>query len=227
MHILYLNPNSTASMTESIVAAARTALPAAATVMGWTNDDGPPAIQGPEDGAAAIPGLLARLAAAREAGVDVIVIACFDDTGLNDLRAAAHCPVLGIGQSAYAMAGLLGRRFSVITTLAVSVPVIRDNIRRQGFDSNCAAIRPTGLPVLTVEAGGEAVVHRIAQEIAAAAREDGGATAVLGCAGMAGLREAITAKTAFPIIDGVRASAYLAMAAAGIDRPRSGKGEPA
>jgi allantoin racemase len=170
MRILYINPNSTSSMTEAVATCARKALPADCEVLGWTNHHGPPAIQGPADGEAALPGLLARLDPAREAGVDAIVIACFDDTGLEALRAAAHCPVLGIGQAAYAMAALLGGPFAVVTTLAVSVPVIAGNIERQGFARHCAAIRPTGLPVLEVEAGGARVLERIGQQIALAAR---------------------------------------------------------
>lgn len=220
MRILYLNPNSTEAMTESVVASARAVVQPGDEVLGWTNSGGPPAIQGPEDGAAAVPGLQALLEPARQIGADAIVIACFDDTGLAEIRAAAHCPVLGIGQSAYAMAGLLGRRFSVVTTLDVSVPVIAANIRDQGFDGNCAAVRPTGLPVLAVEAGGDAVIARILDEIAAAAAEDGAGAAVLGCAGMTGLREEIAARAALPVIDGVQASALLAMAVAAVGGPR-------
>lgn len=215
MRILYLNPNSTHAMTESVVENARAALPAEVEVLGWTNEGAPPAIQGPEDGAAAVPGLLAQLGAASRTGADAIVIACFDDTGLDQIRAAAHCPVLGIGQSAYTMARLLGRRFSVVTTLAVSVPVIRDNIHHQGFAPDCAGVRPTGLPVLQVEAGGEAVIRRIADEIALAADQDGATAAILGCAGMAGLRQDLAARAPITVIDGVRASARLAVALAG------------
>lgn len=223
MRILYLNPNSTEAMTESVVESARAALTpmpgsgpgSRIEVLGWTNTGAPSAIQGPEDGAAAVPGLLAQLGAARKAGADAIVIACFDDTGLDQIRAAAHCPVLGIGQSAYTMARLLGRRFSVVTTLAVSVPVIRDNIRHQGFAPDCTGVRPTGLPVLEVEAGGETVIARIADEIALAADQDGAGVAVLGCAGMAGLRGELAARAPIPVIDGVRASARLALALAG------------
>ncbi len=70
-------------MTEAMVAAARAALPGV-EVLGWTNTDGPPAIQGPEDGAAAVPGCCALLPAAAQAGVEAMVIGCFDDTGLAE-----------------------------------------------------------------------------------------------------------------------------------------------
>lgn len=216
MRLLYLNPNSTEAMTHSVVAVARAALPGH-EVLGWTNTDGPPAIQGPEDGEAAIPGLLALLPRTRAEGVDAIVIACFDDTGLARLRALAHCPVLGIGQSAFHVAALLGGSFAVVTTLAVSVPVIADNIAAAGFGPACVGVRASGLPVLEVEAGGPAVEDRLASEIAAAAR-DGAQSVILGCAGMAALLPALGPRAPLPLIDGVRASAHLAAALVGYSR---------
>lgn len=218
MKLLYINPNSTEAMTRSVVAAARAVLPQA-EVSGWTNRSGPPAIQGPEDGAAAVPGLMAMLPQAQAEAVDVIVIACFDDTGLSELRAAAHCPVLGIGQSAYVMAGLLGARFSVVTTLAVSVPVIAGNIARLGI-TGCAAVRPSGLPVLAVDEGHEETRRVLAQHIATAAAEDGVDVVVLGCAGMAALEADMAARTGVRLVDGVAASARLAGAIAGMSAPR-------
>lgn len=89
MRLIYINPNSTAAMTDAIVAVARQAA-REHEVIGWTNRDGPPAIQGPEDGAKAVTGIAALLPEARKAGADAIVIACFDDTGLAEIRAAAQ-----------------------------------------------------------------------------------------------------------------------------------------
>ena len=212
MRILYMNPNATASMTEAIVAAARAAAPEGVEILGWTNRDGPPSIQGPGDAALALPGLMAGCPA--PGAVDAIVIACFDDMGLAELRAAAPCPVLGIGQSAYVMAGLLGQRFSVVTSLAVSVPVIEGNIRGSGQQGRCASVRASGLPVLTIEAGAEATRARLAAEMLRARDEDSAGAVVLGCAGMAALGPDLARRTGMRVIDGVRASVGLAVAAA-------------
>ncbi|WP_420326003.1 aspartate/glutamate racemase family protein [Mameliella sp.] len=214
MKIAYINPNATEAMTDGIVEAARLALPGA-EIFGMTNSDGPAAIEGPEDGAAAVPGLLARLGPARDQGADAIVIACFDDTGLAEAQAQAGCPVLGIGQASYVMAQLLGLRFSVVTSLPVSIPVIDENIDTSGFRGLCASVRASGLPVLTIEAGAPETVARIADEIEAARVEDGAACAILGCAGMAPLTSELAKETTIPLIDGVAASAMLAQAAAG------------
>lgn len=212
MRLLFINPNSTEAMTETIAEAAIRAAPPGVEIVARTNAAGPPAIQGPADGAAAVPGLLAEIDRAGD-GFDAIVIACFDDTGLAEARARAPCPVLGIGQAAYLAALLIGRRFSVVTTLAVSVPVLEENLAAYGLAGACARVRASGVPVLEVERA----VAVIAAEAERAAAEDGVDAIVLGCAGMAGLTQAL-AGLPVPAIDGVAAAARLAIAAAGMAR---------
>lgn len=58
MRIAVINPNSTASMTEKIASAARMVAPGV-EIEARTCVGAPPAIQGPEDGALAVPFLLA------------------------------------------------------------------------------------------------------------------------------------------------------------------------
>jgi allantoin racemase len=215
--LLFLNPNSTVAMTESVVTTARAVLPEA-EILGWTNSDGPPAIQGPEDGDAALPGLLALLPKAQEAGVEVIVIACFDDTGLEELRAKAHCPVIGIGQAAYHMALLMGQSYGVVTTMAGSVPVIEDNIERLGFEGACLGVVPSNIPVLDVEEGRPEVLDRLSTEISAMGARGAGSV-ILGCAGMTAHHAALSAATGVRLIDGVRAATVLAEAMARLNTP--------
>ncbi|MBC7138155.1 MAG: aspartate/glutamate racemase family protein [Defluviimonas sp.] len=213
MKLLFLNPNSTAAMTGAMLAAARAADPVA-EITGWTNTSGPPAIEGPEDGAAAVAGLLSMLPAARQAGFDVIVIGCFDDTGLAEVRAAAHCPVIGIGQAAFHMATLLGHRVSVVTTLEVSVPVITANIAAYGLAGQVAKVRASGLGVLEVEQARPATLARLEDEIARAGAQDGISGVILGCAGMAPLAGRLGAGSGLAVIDGVAAATRLARALA-------------
>lgn len=219
MRLLYINPNATRTMTDDMVAVAQAHVPQA-EVIGWTNTDGPPSIQGVADGQAALPGILAMLPKARLAGADAIVIGCFDDTGLAQMRERAHCPVIGIGQAAYVTAALLGQRFSVVTTLDVSVPILRDNIETLGFAPHCTAVRASGISVLAVEEGSEETRARLAAEINIAAKEDQIATVVLGCAGMAPLAGDLSRRTSVKLIDGVAASAGLAGHLVQMVRPR-------
>ncbi|PWW03857.1 allantoin racemase [Hoeflea marina] len=214
MHILVINPNSTASMTRSIETAARLAARPGTQITAINPTDTPASIQGPEDGLATLPGLFSLFESAVMApgGYDACVIACFDDTGLMELRRRAAIPVIGIGEAAFQMAMLLGQRFSVVTTLSVSIPVIEDNLRAYGYASRCIRVRASEVPVLALESDAEASADAIAAEIGRAMREDRPDAIVLGCAGMAGLAERMSDAYRLPVIDGVAAAIALAEA---------------
>ena len=209
MRVLVINPNSTHSMTDGIVATARAAAAPDVTVDGCTNDSGPPAIQGEADGLAATPGVVQRVTGAAADGYDAAIIACFDDTGLAEARAVVPIPVIGIGQAAFHAAMIFGQ-FSVVTTLPVSVPVIEQNIARYGMTGACAKVRASGLQVLSLESDPEAARARLEDCARAAAAEDQANALVLGCAGMSNFGAAMTAVSGLPAIDGVAAAIGLA-----------------
>lgn len=206
--IVIINPNSTVSMTDAMVETAKKAVPGR-NVVGWTSTKGPPAIQGIQDGEAAVRPLLELVKKADEAGAKAIIIGCFDDTGLDAARALATCPVIGIGQAAYHLAALYGRRFSVVTTLDVSVPILTDNIRAYGLDRNLGRVRASGVPVLALENDRENATRQIMDEIRKALREDDVDSVVLGCAGMVHIADEAD-DLPVKLIDGVRAAAHLA-----------------
>ena len=210
LHIV--NPNTTASMTQGIAEAARAVAPSDVEVTATEPDFGPASIEGVYDGAFAVPGMLARIAEAERAGADAHLIACFDDTGLDAARSLAQAPVIGIGEAAYHAASMLGIRFSVVTTLSRSIPVIEDNLTRYGLARRCARVRATDIPVLALEAGGAET--KIGDEIARALSEDGADCIVLGCAGMAGMAARLSAAYRVPVVDGVAAGVVFATAMA-------------
>ena len=128
--VAFINPNSTIAMTTSCARSFVAQLPKDYHVEAITNHQAPTAIQGPEDGDAAVPGVLNIIS---NGNFDAYVIACFDDTGLAEARTITQKPVIGIGQASFHLAALSSGRFSVLTTLAVSIPVIAENIEAQGF----------------------------------------------------------------------------------------------
>jgi allantoin racemase len=205
--IVLINPNSTAAMTDAMV---ETASKAGVVLEGWTSLDGPPAIQGLEDGEACIPPLLALVRKASDAGAHAIIIGCFDDTGLDAARDIASCPVIGIGQAAYHMAVLSGRRFSVVTTLDVSVPILKNNIHAYGFTSQLARVRASGVPVLDLETDPVGTAPVVVGEIERAVTEDKVDVVVLGCAGMVHIPAYFSDEGSVRLIDGVTSAAQLA-----------------
>lgn len=207
--IVLINPNSTQSMTTSMLATARAAAPNA-QIDGWTSHDGPAAIQGPTDGDLAAPPLLALVQKANQARARAVIIGCFDDTALSEARKIAHCPVIGIGQAALYAAASIAERFSVITTLPVSVPIIADNIARYGLSSRVSQVRASDVPVLALETDPDAATAQVISEIVTAEREDNITAAVLGCGGMVDIAQQAAAQSSLHLIDGVRVAALIA-----------------
>jgi allantoin racemase len=216
MRLHIVNPNSTVSMTEKIAIAARRAAAAGTEIISTTSSDGPVSIEGYYDGALAISSLLAQIdaneCAKADGPVDAHIIACFDDTGLDAARCAASAPVVGIGEAAYHIACLVARRFSVITTLSRSIPVLEENLARYGLSSRCARVRASEVPVLSLEEPASGARGRITDEIAAAIREDRADAVVLGCAGMADFCADLAAEHGVPVVEGVSAAVRLAEA---------------
>lgn len=208
MAYLIINPNSTAAMTEAMLEVARAAVPGV-TLEGWTSAGGPPAIQGHADGLKAAPPLLELIDKAGAEGFEGIIIACFDDTALEQAQTRATVPVIGIGQAAYHAAALRGWSFSVVTTLPISVPILEENIIRYGFEHLLGKVRASDVPVLALEEDPEAATEAVAAETARAMAGDGVDCVILGCAGMAKLTAHLRARFDKPVIDGVESAARL------------------
>lgn len=228
MRLHIVNPNSTASMTEKIAAAARRAATPDTGIVATTSSEAPVSIEGYYDGALATPGLLRQIdaveSARAEVPVDAHIIACFDDTGLDAARCLANAPVVGIGEAAYHMACFVAHRFSVVTTLSRSIPVLEANLSRYGLSTRCARVRASEVPVLDLEDAASTARRRISQEVAAAIAEDRIEAIVLGCAGMADLSADLSSEHGVPVIEGVSAAVRLAeaLAALGLKTSKTG-----
>jgi allantoin racemase len=210
MKILVINPNTTTSMTDKIAKAARAVARPDTEIVAASSQDGPASIQGFLDVATCVPGLLNEVIQHKE--VDAIVIACFDDTGLDAVRSLVSVPVLGIGEAAYHAASMIANKFSVITTLSRSVPGLENNLLRYGLAQKCACVRATEIPVLKLEEGDPATLDKIRLEIHASINEDKAEAIVLGCAGMADLMAQLSEEFGLPVIDGVSAGVTFAEA---------------
>lgn len=210
MRILVVNPNTTISMTEKIGAAARRVAMAGTEIVAVNSSSGPASIEGFYDEAMSLAGLMAVIR--NSADHDAVVIACFDDTGLDAARCLTDKPVIGIGEAAYHMASMISNKFSVVTTLARSVPALEHNLHRYGLMARCARVRSSDVAVLELERPGSDARNRISAEIGRALVEDRAEAIVLGCAGMADLAEALAREHGLPVLDGVTCAVAMAEA---------------
>ena len=210
------NPNSTAAMTAQIERAAR-AVAAPGTVIRATTAKGTPvSIEGHADEALAVPAMLDQIRAADAEGAAAHIIACFDDCGLWAAREVAAAPVLGICEAAVRVASMLAKRFSIVTTLPRSVPIIEDLVDLYGAARQCPKVRAVALPVLALDADPKTAREKLLAEARRAVDGDGAEAIVLGCAGMAEMAEWLSGELNAPVIDGVAAAVKLGEALAGL-----------
>lgn len=208
MRLLVVNPNTTASMTEKIGQVARRVASPGTEIVAVNPAEGPASIEGYYDEAISLAGLLRVIRQAE--GFDAIIIACFDDTGLDAVRCVTDRPVIGIGEAAYHMAAMISNKFSIVTTLGRSVPALEHNLHRYGLWARCARVRSSEVAVLELEEPGSDACNRISAEIGRAVVEDRAEAIVLGCAGMADLGQRLEAEHGLPVLDGVTCAVGLA-----------------
>lgn len=147
---------------------------------------------------------------------DAVVMAGFGEHGRDGLQELITQPVLEICEASAQVAMTIARTFSVVTTLQRSVPAIEDRLVLSGLFDRCASVRAGGMSTAELDADPQAAVHRIVEEAKAAVEDDHAEAICLGCAGMAGLEEAITSQLHVPVIDGVGAAVRLAEAVVGL-----------
>jgi allantoin racemase len=208
MHIRVVNPNTTESMTALIEATARAVIGPGTTLDAVTPGMGPASIESHYDEALAVPGLLTAIAAGEREGVDGYVVACFGDPGLDAARELAGGPVVGIAEAAMHAAMLVGRAFSVVTTLSRTRGRAHDLAMRYAPVGACRGVHACDIPVLDLE-GDPTVLKRVVGLARTALDHDGSDVIVLGCAGMADLCAAAEAELGVPVIDGVAAATLL------------------
>ena len=98
---------------------------------------------------------------------------------------------------------MISAKFSVITTLSRSVPILEANLARYGLDRRCVRVRASDVPVLELEKGDPNTIERIRAEIRRSIDNDGIEAIVLGCAGMTDLMQCLSNEFGLPVVDGV------------------------
>lgn len=208
MLIKIINPNTSESMTEVIGKCARAVAHRDTQIVATQPSMGPASIESHYDEALSVPGLLDEIMRGDSQQVDGYVIACFGDPGLLAARELARGPVIGIAEAAMHTASLLGRSFSVVTTLSRTVGRAWDLAEQYGMKRFCRNVRACDVPVLALELD-PAARGLIVEQCRLALREDGADSIVLGCAGMADLCAEIAAEIQAPVIDGVTSATLL------------------
>lgn len=216
MKLWVINPNTTASMTASIGAAARAAAAPGTRVEAVQPSFGAPSIEGHYDDVWAAAGVAEQVLAGERAGAAAYVVACFGDPGLHAARELALGPVIGIAEAAFHLASMLATGFSVVTTLARTCVIAEHLVVQYGFERRCRGIHGTDIAVLELDDPGSNAYARIRDAARQALTQDRSGAVVLGCAGMADLCQRLQRELGVPVVDGVGAAVKLAEALVGL-----------
>lgn len=171
--------------------------------------DGPPGIQTQQDVEAAIPPLV-RKVGSLEAGAAAFVVACFSDPGLHALREITKRPVIGISEAGILTALTMGQRVGIIAILAASIPRHLRYYGAMGVMDRIAGELPVGLGVADLVDRERALARMT--EVGRTLREAHGADVlVMGCAGMASLRQPLQDAVGIPVVEPCQAGVAMAM----------------
>lgn len=209
MRILVVNVNTTRTMTDAIVGSARAAAASGTEIIGLTPTFGAESCEGNVESYLAALGVLDCVLKYKEP-FDAVIQAGFGEHGREALQEALDVPVVDITEAAALMAGLLGHKFGVVTTLDRTVPLIEDRLLLAGLNRRCSAVVATGLSVLELEQDHARTVATIIEKSRQIVQQHGVEVICLGCGGMAGLNEAVAQATGAPVVDGVASAVALA-----------------
>src|SRR5262245_66278751 len=114
MKLLVANPNTSAGVTDRLVAAAKLVASPGTELLPMTAPRGVPYIATRAE--AAIGAALAlEMLAERRSEIDAAIVAAFGDPGLGGARELFDFPVVGIAEAAMLVACTVGRRLAIVS----------------------------------------------------------------------------------------------------------------
>jgi Asp/Glu/hydantoin racemase len=212
MRLLLINPNTTAAVTDQMLATARSMAAPGTELVGVTGRFGTAYIASRSAYAIAGHAALDAWASAGD-GFDAVVLACFGDPGLDALRELCPVPVIGMADAAVAFAAGQGGRFGIVTGGERWQAMLHEFVAARSLTDRLSGIHtvaPTGGDIARDPATALPLLAQACRAAAAAGAE----RVILGGAGLAGLAPAIAADVPVPLIDSTLAALQAAEAAA-------------
>lgn len=140
---------------------------------------GPPHLEYRWYGQQVIAPVLELAQEAEAAGAGAVVIGCFFDVGLWELRECLRLPVVGMGEASMHIASTLGHRFSVIAGRRKWVAQIEQNALLAGMDRQLASVRDVDMGIPEALADPVAFFDRVRDAARLAVERDGAEVIVL------------------------------------------------
>jgi allantoin racemase len=209
VRILLVNVNTSAEATDAMVSAASTKAAPGTEIVGLTPAYGSAGVDSNAQSLLAAVGVMDAVRCYEE-HFDAVVVGGFGEHGREGLQELLDVPVLDIAECAAHVAMMLGRTFSVVTTLQRPVAQVEDRLLLAGLMARCASVRAVGLSTRELDDDPALSAAAIVEAARCAVVEDYAEVVVLGCGGMAGLDDLVSAAIGVPVVDGVAAAVSIA-----------------
>ncbi|MBC9905809.1 aspartate/glutamate racemase family protein [Achromobacter xylosoxidans] len=206
--ITLVNPNCLVKVTEAI---ARATAPFQGLPLDFrflTSTGGPAGIQTQAEADASI-APMAQLFRQEAAATDAFIVACFSDPGLHGLRDLVPVPVLGIGECSVLTAMSMATRIGVIAIASAAVARHLRYFRAMGVADRICGELALDMKVSDL-ADPESAFERMTA-VGRTLRDDHGADVlIMGCAGMADLRDRLEEACGLPVVEPTQAAVAMA-----------------
>ena len=169
-------------------------------------DIGPASIETEFDEAMCQPDTILKIVDAENEGSDAVVIDCMGDPGLKGARECVSIPVIGPCETAMHYASMLGHKFTVLTVLDRTKPLIENLSKIYGVSSKCTPAVSVDIPVLELENDLNYTLTKMTEKSIETIKNHNTDVIIFGCTGMLGCAEALYSnlkKNGFdvPVID--------------------------
>ena len=140
MKLLIANPNTSAGVTDRLVASGRLVASPGTELMPMTAPRGVPYIATRAEAAIGSAVMLEMLAEKRGT-FDAAVCAAFGDPGLGGARELFDFPIVGMAEAVMLVACTFGRKFAIVSFAKALEPWFAEIVDWHGMTSRCAAIQ--------------------------------------------------------------------------------------
>ena len=202
--IRLVNPNSNATATERMVAAARAVAPRWLSVEGETTVASPGLIV--DDAGAALAEAAVVEAARRHPGHgDGVILSAYVDPGIGRVAELLKVPVVGIGAASMREAAAIGR-FSIVMTTPGLVGMVHRYAAALGLADLLVSVPSTTEEPIVLMADAERTQAALDRLIRQAVRQDGAEAVVVGGGPLADAARALAPSSPVPLIEPVPAA---------------------
>jgi Asp/Glu/hydantoin racemase len=209
MKLLIANPNTSAGVTDRLVASGKLVASPGTALIPMTAPRGVPYIATRAEAAIGSAVMLEMLAEKRGT-FDAAVCAAFGDPGLGGARELFDFPIVGMAEAAMLVACTMGRKFAIVSFAKALEPWFAEIVDWHGMTGRCAAIQMLDSAFTNINDVAEEKEQLLVDLANKVVTDKGADVVILAGAPLAGLATKLRDRVPVPLVDGIQAAVTMA-----------------